>query len=224
MSPSLFNAFSRVDRPSRSFRLCKQVNEFDRIDLSTGEILGSLLGRRASQTLDVNREYLVFLEPFFDGTYRPADFEDMIYSSEMNGLLEKTCGLSRTYPYTEGNNSEAALMNKCPSAVSVGCSSSKLNLNFGGLNYSTPTEASTTTITEVPSSILTPTETDPLDLEALSLLLADDPQEKLSSDFSTGANHKSLFSDDNTRTNQATQLSDILFINLVLLGILHFVS
>lgn len=73
--------------------------------------------------MNVNREYIVFLEPFFDGTYRPTDFHEIHYNNEINILLEKTCGLSRTFPYTEATDSDAVLTNKCPSAVSVECSS-----------------------------------------------------------------------------------------------------
>jgi len=83
--------------------------------------LGSLLGRRSCQRLDVNREYIVFLEPFFDGTYRPIDLEEIPYNSQVDTLLVKTCGLSRIYPYTESNDTDAVLTNKCPPGVSVDC-------------------------------------------------------------------------------------------------------
>ena len=86
-------------------------------------ILGSLLGRRSCQQLNVNREYIVFLEPFFDETYRPTDFQEIHYNNEINNLLEITCGLSRMYPYTEVNDTDAILTNKCPSAVSTDCPS-----------------------------------------------------------------------------------------------------
>ena len=83
--------------------------------------LGSLLGRRACQRLNANREYIVFLEPFFDETYRPVDLEEIPYNNQINLLLEKTCGLSRTYPFTQSNNTAAKSTNKCPPAVSIDC-------------------------------------------------------------------------------------------------------
>jgi hypothetical protein len=106
--------------------LFKQVNKnHELVNLFFQHILivGSLLGRRSCQRLNVNRQYIVFLEPFFDGTFRPADFNEVPYSNPINLLLEKTCGLSRTYPFTEVNDTEAALTNKCPSAVSIDCPS-----------------------------------------------------------------------------------------------------
>ncbi|CAF3122112.1 unnamed protein product [Rotaria sp. Silwood2] len=82
---------------------------------------GALLGRRSCQRFDVNREYIAFLEPFFDGTYRPVDINEIPYNNQIDLLLEKTCGLTRTYPFTESNDTEAVLANKCPSAVSIDC-------------------------------------------------------------------------------------------------------
>lgn len=222
-SPFLFNVFSRADRPSKSFKLCKQVSQRFPIAYQPKKAsLGSLLGRRARQKLDVNREYLVFLEPFFDDTYRPADFREIFYDNELNGLLERTCGLSRTYPFTDGNGNEASLMNKCPPAVSIDCKSdSESNLHV--TSYTKPTTTTTTTITATTTTLELP-EKDPLDLEALSLLLADNSQESPHSDASFSDGHKSLFSDDAARTNQAKSLSLHMIINLVSLGILHLVS
>jgi hypothetical protein len=77
--------------------------------------------------LNVNRQYIVFLEPFFDGTFRPVDFEEVPYTNEINIVLEKTCGLSRTYPFTEMNDTDALLTNKCPPAVSIECPSGMLD-------------------------------------------------------------------------------------------------
>ena len=81
------------------------------------------MGRRSCQRLNPNRQYIVFLEPFFEGTYRPADFEEIAYSPQINPVLEKTCGLSRTYPYTEVNDTEGISTNRCPPAVSADCPS-----------------------------------------------------------------------------------------------------
>jgi hypothetical protein len=105
--------------------LFKQVNKKNKFIFcffrENKSILGSLLGRRSCQRLNVNRQYIVFLEPFFEGTYRPVDLEEVPYSNQINFLLEKTCGLSRTYPFTEANDTEATLTNKCPSGVSIDC-------------------------------------------------------------------------------------------------------
>ena len=79
------------------------------------------MGRRACQRLDANRQYIVFLEPFFDETYRPADFGEILYTGQVNVLLDRACGLSRTYPFTEMNDTVGHLTNKCPPAVSVDC-------------------------------------------------------------------------------------------------------
>lgn len=89
--------------------------------VENGLILGSLLGRRSCQRLNVNRQYIVFLEPFFDDTYRPADFEEVPYTPQINAVLERTCGLSRTYPFTEANDTSAIYTNRCPPSVSVNC-------------------------------------------------------------------------------------------------------
>ncbi|UJR30464.1 hypothetical protein I4U23_017997 [Adineta vaga] len=158
---------------------------------------GSLLGRHAHQKLDVNREYLVFLEPFFHGTYRPVDFEDIPYSTQIDSLLKKTCGLSRSYPFTEGNDTEAALINKCPSAVSVNCQSDIKK---------------TTTVSVAASVIPTLIEQDPLELEALSLLFAD-----------RSSKQKSRFSDDQIRNNNTNHLSFTFLLNIILFSILYII-
>lgn len=49
------------------------------------------------------------------------DLEEIPYGLHVNSLLEKTCGLSRTYPFTASNDTEATLANKCPPAVSIYC-------------------------------------------------------------------------------------------------------
>jgi len=95
-------------------------------DRKTEIILGSLLGRRSCQQLDVNRQYIVFLEPFFDDTYRPVDFKEIPYSSQIDIVLAKTCGLSKMYPFTEVNDADEKLMNICPPAVSIGCLTGRL--------------------------------------------------------------------------------------------------
>jgi hypothetical protein len=104
-----------------SSRLIKKYTLICLFFLENKSFLGTLLGRRSCQRLDVNREYVVFLEPFFDGTYRPTDFEEVPYNSEINIIFEKTCGLTRTYPFTESNDMEALLTNRCPPAVSTDC-------------------------------------------------------------------------------------------------------
>jgi len=71
--------------------------------------------------LNINQEYIVFLESFYDGTYRPVDFEEIPYDDQVNMLLGETCGLRRTYPFTESNDTEAMLTMKCPSTVSINC-------------------------------------------------------------------------------------------------------
>ena len=88
---------------------------------------GLLLGRRSCQRLNVNRDYIVFLEPFFHETYRPVDFEEIPYNNQTNTLLEKTCGLLRVYPFSESNDTEAIFTNRCPSAVSIDCPLGLLN-------------------------------------------------------------------------------------------------
>ncbi|CAF0843859.1 unnamed protein product [Rotaria sp. Silwood1] len=169
---------------------------------------GSLLGRRSCQRFDVNREYIAFLEPFFDGTYRPVDLDEISYNNQINLLLEKTCGLSRMYPFTELNDTEARLTNKCPSAVSIDC----------------PLETSTTSITTTISTVLSTTTTtkdsimfgkSTIDFAALSLLLAEHQRQNLNLTFLQGQNHKSLFSDDVARKNQANRFSFMIIISLI---------
>ncbi len=89
--------------------------------------LGTLLGRHLCQRLDVNQKYIVFLEPFFDGTYRPVDFQEILYNDQADVILGKTCGLSRTYPFTESNDTASMLTNKCPATISTNCLSGLLN-------------------------------------------------------------------------------------------------
>ncbi|UJR16057.1 hypothetical protein I4U23_002970 [Adineta vaga] len=183
---------------------------------------GTLLGRRSCQRLDVNREYLVFLEPFFDGTYRPVDLEDIPYTNQVNLLLATTCGLSRTYPFTESNDNEALSTNKCPSAVSVDCLSGTSKASVKTTKNSAATTSSSTTTS---MNLDTFTKV-PIDLEALSLLLAEHPYQNLSFPFlqNQNQNHKSLFSDDETRKNQADHVSAILipsFIQIIFCSILH---
>ncbi|CAF0873166.1 unnamed protein product [Rotaria sordida] len=181
---------------------------------------GSLLGRRSCQRLNVNQQYIVFLEPFFDRTYRPVDFEEVPYSNRIHLLLEKTCGLSRTYPFTEINDTEAALTNKCPSAVSLDCPSetSKTTIALSTTTTTTTTTATNsilTTTTTTTSTSITLLGKDPIDLAVLSLLLSEHQQQNLSFDFFQGQNHKSLFSDDEARKNRANRLSSMLIINLI---------
>jgi hypothetical protein len=211
--------------------LFKQVNKNKQIIfcfffLENKSILGSLLGRRSCQRLDVNRQYIVFLEPFFDGTYRPVDFGEVPYSDQIN-VLEKTCGLSRTYPFTETNDTEAVFTNKCPSAVSIDCLPGIFDCIFFEFIHlifiETPkmTVPSSTAATTTTNSVSKSTTSsflfgkDPIDLAALSLLLAEHQQQNLSLAFLQGQNHKSLFSDDDARKNKADRLSFILIINFI---------
>jgi hypothetical protein len=166
------------------------------------------------------------------------------YSNQINILLEKTCGLSRTYPFTEVNDTEAASTNKCPSAVSIDCALGMLNLrSFRGIYFifvetpkttvtaSVATTSSVLSTTTTTSSVLTTTTTttaastflfgkNSIDLEALSLLLAEHQRQNLSLAFLQGQNHKSLFSDDEARKNGANQFSFILSIHLIYLSFL----
>lgn len=66
-------------------------------------------------------------------------------------------------------------------------------------------------------------EKDPIDLAVLSLLLAEHPQQNISLDFLQGHNHKSLFSDDEVRKNEANRFSFILIINFILFSILSII-
>jgi hypothetical protein len=204
--------------------------------LKNKSILGLLLGRRSCQRLNVNRQYIVFLEPFFDGTYRPTDFEEVPFSNEIHIMLEKTCGLSRTYPFTEANDTEAILTNKCPSAVSTDCPIGTFDLIFLfdiiHFTFIEPPKTivasapSTTTITNSVSKATTSSiffGKDPIDFAALSLLLAEHHEQNLSLPFLQGQNHKSLFSDDDARKNQANRLSFILIINFMFFSILYII-
>lgn len=195
--------------------------------------LGSLLGRRSCQQLNVNREYIVFLEPFFDGTYRPVDFKEIPYTNQIDILLEKTCGLSRTYPFTQTNDTEAILTNKCPSAVSMNCQSGifflykYILIKIYFLFVETPKMSVTAATNSVTKSTMSPFlfGKDPIDLAALSLLLAEHHQQNLSLALlqNQNQNHKSLFSDDDTRKNQANQISFILSINFMFFSILYII-
>ncbi|CAF0749075.1 unnamed protein product [Rotaria sordida] len=168
---------------------------------------GSLLGRRSCQRFDVDREYIAFLEPFFDGTYRPVDLDEIPYNNQINLLLEKTCGLSRTYPFTEVNDTEAGLTNKCPSVVSTDCPLETSRLTVTTTTISTVLSTTTTT-----NSIMFEKST--IDLAILSLLLAEHQRQNLNLTFLQGQNHKSLFSDDEARKNQANQCSFMIIISL----------
>ncbi|CAF4557145.1 unnamed protein product [Rotaria sp. Silwood1] len=181
---------------------------------------GSLLGRRSCQRLNVNQQYIVFLEPFFDETYRPADFEEVPYSNQIHILLEKTCGLSRTYPFTELNDTEAVLTNKCPSAVSMDCPSEVLKTIVTLSTTLSPTTTMTTTtavLTTATTTTINLFGKDPIDLAVLSLLLHEHQQQNLSLDLFQGQNHKLLFSDDEARKNEANRLSSIIIIHLIYL-------
>lgn len=195
--------------------------------------LGSLLGRRACQRLNANRQYIVFLEPFFDGTYRPVDFEEVPYSRQLNIVLEKTCGLSRTYPFTEANDTDALVTNRCPPAVSVDCPTGSHKLLhpewsrkvFSSVEISKAAPVPTisvsprTTITiTTPTKMLSTTVSmhvfgnNPIDLAAISQFLADHPQSNLTMAFLQGQNHKALFSDDEGRKNGTPHSSNCLFL------------
>jgi hypothetical protein len=63
---------------------------------------------------------------------------------------------------------------------------------------------------------------DPIDLAALSLLLAEHHQQNLSLALLQGQNHKSLFSDDDARKNNANRFSFIL-INLISFSFLYII-
>lgn len=139
---------------------------------------GSLLGRRSCQKLATHQEYIVFLEPFFDGTYRPADFQEIAYDNQLDLLLEKTCGLSRAYPRTDSNDTQISLTNKCPPAVSLDCPTDSLDRLL---------QATTTS-----------------DWASLSALLNEQPSENLTLAFLDHQHRKSLISDDDSRTNRAT--------------------
>ena len=148
--------------------------------------------------MDVNRKYIVFLEPFFDGTYRPADFQEILYDDQTDVLLGRTCGLARTYPFTESNDTKSMVTNKCPAAVSINCSSGLLNEYLSPMIFVLET---TTTNSVTP-------ETSTVDFALLSLLLAQEQQ----------GNQEQLFSDDDLRENQANRcssLSILLFIQLI---------
>ena len=203
-------------------------------------ILGSLLGRRSCQRLNVNRQYIVFLEPFFDGTYRPVDLEEIPYTKEVDIILEKTCGLSSTYPFTETNDTEARLTSKCPSAVSVNCPLGIFNYRYlhmidflftetskMSIAPSTTTPSPPTLTTTTTKSVSKPTISsslfgkDPIDYAALSLLLAE--QQNLSLALLQDPNHKSLFSDDDARKNHANQCSFILSIHCIIFSIFYII-
>jgi hypothetical protein len=206
------------------------------------QFLGSLLGRRSCQRLNVNRQYIVFLEPFFDETYRPVDFEEVPYTNEINTVLEKTCGLSRTYPFTEANDTSAMLTNKCPPAVSIECPLGMFDfilflrrIHFLFIEkfkttFSLPSITTTTmATTKATNSISKPTFSsimfgrDPIDLAALSLLLAEHSQQNISLALLQGQNHKSLFSDDDVRKNNVNRFSFILLINFISLSFLYII-
>ncbi|CAF1311642.1 unnamed protein product [Adineta steineri] len=181
---------------------------------------GSLLGRHSCQRLDVNQEYIVFLEPFFDGTYRPIDLEEILYDNRVHALLAKTCGLSRTYPFTEANDTEATLTNKCPSAVSIDCPL-EIPKTIAETSTISTILSTTTATTTTMSSVIFARST--IDFDALSLLLAQHQHQNLSLAFLQGQNHKALFSDDETRKNQANQIPliiTLIFIQFIFCSII----
>ncbi|CAF3763219.1 unnamed protein product [Rotaria socialis] len=169
---------------------------------------GSLLGRRSCQRFDVNREYIAFLEPFFDETYRPVDLEEIQYSFQINDLLEKACGLSRTYPFTETNDTEASSTSKCPSAVSTSCAKETTKATVP-----TSTKSAVVPTTKSMNPLMFGQGT--MDYAILSLLLADYQRQNLSLAFLQGDNPKLLFSDDEARKNQANQYSFMIIITLL---------
>ena len=73
-------------------------------------------------------------------------------------------------------------------------------------------ETSTTTVSSVSSS--TTLGRDSIDYEALALLLADHQRYNLNLTFLQSQNHKSLFSDENVRQNQANHYS-FMFITIL---------
>jgi hypothetical protein len=71
----------------------------------------------------------------------------------------------------------------------------------------------TTTTTTTTSSVMLSKST--IDLALLSLLLAQHRYQNLSSVFKQEQNHKSLFSDDDIRKNQANQLSFMIIFSSI---------
>jgi hypothetical protein len=188
---------------------------------------GLLLGRRSCQRLNVNRDYIVFLDPFFDGTYRPVDFEEIPYNNQMNMLLEKTCGLSRTYPFTESNDTDGIFTNRCPSAVSTDCPIGLFNKHSSQIIFMFIETSKTTVVTSTANSVSSTTNSimfgkDSMDLKALSLLLAEHQRQNLSFAFLQSQTHKGLFSDDDVRQNQASPMICSSLIQFIFCSIFCF--
>jgi hypothetical protein len=97
------------------------------------------------------------------------------------------------------------------------------------MDFSLSSSLTTITTTKTTNSISKPTHSsfmfgkDPIDLAALSLLLAEHHQQNLSLALLQGQNHKSLFSDDDARKNKANRFSFILLINFMSLSFLYII-
>lgn len=83
-------------------------------------------------------------------------------------------------------------------------------------------ETSKTTVTTITTNSISSTTTstilsirDAIDYEALSLLLAEHDRQNLSFAFLQEQHHKSLFSDDDTRQNQANHYSFMIMTSLI---------
>lgn len=94
------------------------------------------------------------------------------------------------------------------------------------IGTSSTSTSTSTTVDYIPTSTINPMSfgKDPIDLAALSLLLSEKNPSNFSFEFLQGQNHKSLFSDDDTRKNNGNQLSSfILTIQFSIISILYLI-
>ncbi|CAF1288629.1 unnamed protein product [Didymodactylos carnosus] len=178
--PNLFNVTFRVD-------CILKGKPMDRI-INIIQAGGPLLGRKFCQDLDAGREYIVFIERFFD-VFRPIDFQEIKFDDETAQLLEKTCSLARIQPLRYNSS----VKDQCPT-VSANCATDS-KMDFSVSIKETSTIGSTH---EIVSSVQ----------KNLTVLLSN----SLGKIQLKEPNDKSLFSDINGRSSASFLSSNVLFV------------
>ncbi|CAF0852036.1 unnamed protein product [Didymodactylos carnosus] len=77
---------------------------------------GQLRDRTSCQSLQAGKQYIVFLEKYFE-IYRPTDYQELEYDNMTIDLLQKTCGLIQLDPvhhFPNKNCPNVSVNSYCP--------------------------------------------------------------------------------------------------------------